>query len=187
MGRTIIFVGTPGAGKSTIIAGINHKFKLVNIGSEMLEIEKKDYGVKDRDDLRKLSAEITKKVRNQVFDKIRKEKQDIIIDTHASIRSGPRFVPGFTIEELQSLNELMTIVYIDAESKDILERRKEDFKRRRDVEDSMDLEEQREVNISMITTYAAIMGIPLYMIKNQQGKLERAIKQANDAVKEMFG
>lgn len=187
MGRIIIFVGTPGAGKSSILKGVTHNgYKLLNIGTEMFNVAKKDYAVQDRDDIRKLSADNIKKIRNTVFDNIRKEPSDIIIDTHASIRSGTRFVPGFTIDEINSLNDVRTIVYVDSTSHDIIARRGADLFRRRDVEDETDLEEQREVNLSLISTASVIIGMPIYIIKNQQGKEDEAIAQANAIVKEIF-
>lgn len=187
MGRIIIFVGTPGAGKSSILKGIKHDgFKLLNIGTEMFEVAKKEYDVSDRDDIRKLGAEAIKNIRNLVFDKIRKDPSDIIIDTHASIRRGTRFVPGFTIDEINSLNDVRTIVYVDSTSRDIIARRNKDLLRRRDVEDETDIEEQREVNLSLLSTASVIIGMPIYIIKNLQGKENEAIVQANAIVKEIF-
>lgn len=187
MGKIIIFVGTPGAGKSSVLKGVKGaQYKLLNIGTEMFNVAKRDYSVADRDDMRKLNSDDIKRIRNTVFDSIRKETANLILDTHASIRSGPRFVPGFTIAELQSLNEIMTIVYVDSSSHDIIARRSKDLMRRRDVEDETDLEEQREVNLSLIGTYAAIIGIPIYIIKNQEGKVAEAIAQANAIVTETF-
>ncbi|MGI0141135.1 MAG: AAA family ATPase [Candidatus Micrarchaeales archaeon] len=186
MGRIIIFMGTPGAGKSSVISGISHNFKLINIGTEMLTIAVKEHGIKDRDDMRKLGAEKIKQIRNKVFDGIRTDKSNIILDTHASVRSGPRFVPGFTVDELQSLNQIETIVYVDASSKEIMARRGKDLTRRRDVEDETDLEEQREINLSLIGTYAAIIGIPIYIIKNNDGHLKQALEQANKIATDIF-
>lgn len=187
MGKIIIFVGTPGAGKSSVLKGVKSaSYKLLNIGTEMFNVAKRDHGLADRDEMRKLSSDEIKRTRNKVFDAIRKETSNLILDTHASIRSGPRFVPGFTIDELQSLNEIMTIVYVDSSSKDIIARRSKDLMRRRDVEDETDLEEQREVNLSLIGTYSAIIGIPIYIIKNKEGKVAEAISQANEIVRSIF-
>ena len=186
MAKVIIFVGTPGAGKSSILKGVHHRHKLVNIGTAMFEIAGKEYKVASRDDMRKLSPEIQYEIRKRVFSALAKEKDDVILDTHASVRSGPRFVPGFTLELLSTLNELRTIVYIDASSKDIMSRRSKDLTRRRDIEDEVDLEEQREINISLISTASATFGIPIHIIKNNEGSLKGAIRQANEIVVEMF-
>ncbi|MDE1850325.1 MAG: AAA family ATPase [Candidatus Micrarchaeota archaeon] len=187
MGRIIIFLGTPGAGKSSILKGINQdNLRIINVGTEMFEIARKQYSVEDRDDVRHLAPEITDKISEIVFAQIVSQKEDVIIDTHASVRSGPRFYPGFTVEKLQKLKGLKTIVYVDASSRDILARRSKDLTRRRDVEDETDLEEQREVNLSFIGTYSVTMGLPIYIIKNNEGHLKQAIEQANKIVSETF-
>ncbi|MDE1761684.1 MAG: AAA family ATPase [Candidatus Micrarchaeota archaeon] len=185
MGRTIVFVGTPGAGKTSILNEVDHDHRLVNIGTEMFNIASKDHNVTNRDQLRKLDAKLQAQIRSKVFEEIRKAKEDIILDTHATIRNGPRFVFGFTMDELKSI-DVRTLVYVDASSKDILKRREHDLSRHRDVEDATDIEEQREVNISLITAYAAVLGIPLYIIKNNSNQLKKAIEQANSIVKETF-
>ncbi len=53
----IIAMGVPGAGKTTVLKGLKGDYKVVNYGDLMLEIEKKEYGIKDRDEMRLLPIE----------------------------------------------------------------------------------------------------------------------------------
>jgi adenylate kinase len=50
----IIVMGVPGAGKTSVLQGLKTDYQVVNYGNLMLEIEKKEFGVKDRDVMRKL-------------------------------------------------------------------------------------------------------------------------------------
>ena len=53
----VIVTGVPGVGKSTVMAAAEeYGYKIVNFGTTMFEEAQKE-GVKDRDDMRKLSIE----------------------------------------------------------------------------------------------------------------------------------
>ncbi|MDE1825164.1 MAG: AAA family ATPase [Candidatus Micrarchaeota archaeon] len=191
MGKIILFVGTPGAGKSTILEGIGSG-KKVNIGTEMFEIARQRYKDKiaNRDDMRRYLTPLQiKELRNDTFEKISRmtDKDDVIIDTHASIRNGNTFVPGFVLYEFDKLKgKIAAIIYIDASPQEILKRRRSDKSRSRDEESKSDVEEQKQINLSYTCAYSAYLGVPVYLMKNNDGKLKEAIKEAGSIVKEHF-
>ena len=191
MGKIILFVGTPGAGKSTILEGVEDCSKL-NIGTEMFELARRQYKGKiaTRDDMRrKLSPLQIRQLRNETFEKISKmaSKANVVIDTHASIRSGNTFVPGFTLSEFDKLKgKVCAIIYVDASPQEILKRRQSDRSRSRDEESELDVQEQKQINLSYTCAYSTYLGVPLYLVKNQDGKLKETLKQTSGIVREHF-
>ena len=134
--KLILVTGTAGAGKSTILANVSKdekKVKVINLGTEMLNIAKEKFKVKDRDEVRLLDDKTTIQLRNDIMQKIIDSKSDAIIDTHASVKQGRRYRPGFSIDELQKIR-ISAIIYIDATSEEILERSKNDGSRQRAYE-----------------------------------------------------
>ncbi len=184
-----IVTGTPGAGKTSIVEKIiqnGGNYTVVSAGTEMLNVAKKEGLVQDRDELRKLSAADIKRLRLAAFKNINEMAGNIIIDTHASVKSGARYVLGFTIEELDALKNLSAFVYIDATAHEILLRRATDNSRNRDIETMDEIDQQREINISLISAYAAHKSVPIYMIRNEQGKLDDAIEKAKVSFGDIF-
>ncbi|MDE1824725.1 MAG: AAA family ATPase, partial [Candidatus Micrarchaeota archaeon] len=131
MTKLIIFTGTPGSGKSTVLSHLQAKgVKVVNMGTEMQAVLAEKGQTLDRDKLRLLSNEDTLKARMKVIKRIIDSKTDSIIETHASIKQGSRYIPGFSMDELKSIR-VTGIIYIDAKSEDILKRRTGDTSRYR--------------------------------------------------------
>src|SRR5208283_2770700 len=131
MTGVVIVTGTPGAGKTTIIGSVANKngYKVVNIGSLMLELAKDEKSVKDRDDLKHVSHKsYYADLRNNAFSKIEGMEGDIIVDTHASVEAEGtgRFIPGLPMESLKIIKNLRGFIYIDAHTDRILERRRMD-------------------------------------------------------------
>ncbi|MCL5427952.1 MAG: AAA family ATPase [Candidatus Marsarchaeota archaeon] len=181
MGKKIIVTGTPGSGKTAILSLL----KGINIISLGTELQRKS-GV-ERDKIRStMSYKDAKAFRKNVLREIDSIKEDIIIDTHTSIKSGDRYIAGFTKEDTASLHDVKGIVYIDATADDILARRAADKSRRRNNETKQEIKEQRGVNISLATFYMQELGVPLYIIKNKQGKIEDAKEDVEKAIKTML-
>lgn len=190
MTKLILVTGTAGAGKSTILAELSKvnggKLKVINLGTEMLEIAKEKFNMTDRDQLRVIDDKTTIAIRNGIMQKIIESKEDAIIDTHASVKQGRRYRPGFSIDELQKIR-ISAIIYIDATSEEILQRSLNDHSRKRAYDTIPEIDEWRSVNISIISTFAVYLNIPIYIIYNQDGSLGKAVDEVNTITKEIVG
>ena len=99
--KKIIMVGIPGVGKSTLVAKIveilksRQKSVSVNSFGTLMFEEAQKIGIKDRDELRKLSMDEQKNLQKKAAEKIAKLEDDlVIIDTHAFIITNAGFYPG---------------------------------------------------------------------------------------------
>jgi adenylate kinase len=188
MTKLILVTGTAGAGKSTILAKVakgERKVKVINLGTEMLTILKEKFKITDRDKIRNLDDKNTILVRNEIMQKIIATKEDAIIDTHASVKQGRRYRPGFSIDELKKIR-ISAIIYIDATSEEILERSATDGSRQRAYETVAEIDEWRSVNISIISTFAVYLNIPIYIIYNQEGKQDEAATEVLKITREII-
>ncbi len=181
----IVVMGTPGAGKSTVIKEFrkrNPKVKVVNFGTVMHEIAKEEFGIKDRDEMRKLNRDQFRLLQSMAVNKILRMGNDLIIDTHASIKTSDGYHPGFPYYVLSKL-PVRQYIYIRAPICDIISRRKRDTTRKRDRESESDLRFHEQINISMVSAYATHSNAPIKFIYNEDGKLEEAIKEFEECVR----
>jgi adenylate kinase len=190
MTKLILFVGTPGAGKSTLLGELaKHKpINTVNLGDVMLQIAREREGIEDREKLGVLPDEQITKDRETAFGKIIGEKVDTIIDTHLTIKYGRRYVPGVTLKELESIR-IKAIIYIDATAKEIWNRRHNDPSKqgRRNIDDTeAEIDEQKAVNLAILSSCAIYLSIPIYIIYNSDGKLSDAEMELDKIIKEHF-
>jgi adenylate kinase len=186
MTKLILVTGTAGAGKSTILSKLGENIKVINLGTEMMDIAKDKFNITDRDKIRTLSDKTTIEIRNAIMQKIIDSKEDAIIDTHASVKQGRRYRPGFSIDELQKIR-ISAIIYIDATSEEVLERSLNDHSRKRAYDTLAEIDEWRSVNISIISTFAVYLNIPIYIIYNQEGKQDEAAAEVGRITKEIIG
>ncbi|VVC03671.1 Adenylate kinase [Candidatus Bilamarchaeum dharawalense] len=167
----IIVMGLPGAGKSTVLKGLKTDYRILNYGDLMLEIEKEHFGVKDRDDMRKLPIEKQKKAQKMVYEKLAKEHGKVILDTHCSVSTPTGFFPGLPFDYLKLL-KVDALVLVTADPKEVAERRATDPTRKRD-DDDIFLHDS--LNRGYLAAYSAFTGAPAVVIFNRQGKLEEAV------------
>lgn len=167
----IIAMGVPGAGKTTVLKGLKTDYRIVNYGDLMLEIEKKEYGIKDRDDMRKLPIEKQKHAQMLVAQALAKMPAKTILDTHCSIATPKGYYPGVPFEFLK-LWKVEMLVYVTADVKEIIARRQSDPTRIRDTDD---IALHDDMNKSFLAAYSAFSGAPAVVIYNNQGKLEEAV------------
>ena len=189
MTKLILVTGTAGAGKSTILAGLSEmnedKLKVINLGTEMLKIAREKFNIIDRDKVRTLDDATTISIRNSIMQEIIESKEDAIIDTHASVKQGRRYRPGFSIAELQKIR-ISAIIYIDATSEEVLARSMRDSGRKREYESSAEIDEWRTVNLAIISSFAVSLNIPIYIIYNQEGKQSQAAAEIDRITKEII-
>ncbi len=182
MGKKIIITGTPGCGKTTLISKLKG-VRVFNMGTEIMKHAPK--GV-TRDGLRTLNKNELKEMSFKVFKDLNNIKENIIIDTHTSVKSGNRYVPGFSKEELGMLKSVTAIIYLDAPAVEILLRRISDNTRKRENETAESIDEQRDVNIALASYYAQELDAALYIIENRHNMVEQAVKEVQSAIKEAF-
>ena len=190
MPKKILLTGTPGAGKSTILALYNKKNKSVsitNLGTVMMKAAKEEHkNIKSRDRLRYMSDSDIIEVREKALSMIMSDRKNSIIDTHSSVKQGRRYVPGFSMKELGKL-EIDAIIYVDASSDDIIRRRMLDSSRKREIEGPLEIDEQRSINLAIISTIALHLNIPIYILYNREGTAKEAAQQVKEIAKEVFG
>jgi len=167
----IIVMGLPGAGKTTVLKGVKSGHRILNYGDLMFEIEKEKYGIKDRDEMRKLPVEEQKEVQKLVAQKLSHEKGKIILDTHCSVSTPAGYYPGLPFDFLKGL-DVDALVLITADPKEVEARRAQDPTRKRDVDD---VALHDALNKAFLAAYSAFTGAPAVVITNRQGKLEDAV------------
>ncbi len=188
MTKLILLVGTPGAGKSTVIGAISKgtKISVINLGDVLLQIAKERTGLTDREKLGVRGEDEIKADRELAFRKIIEKKQDSIIDTHLTIKFGRRYIPGVTIGELEHIR-IKAIIYIDATAKEIWSRRHRDTSKpgRRNMNDTeAEIDEQRNINLAILSSCAIYLSIPIYIIYNSEGKQSEAVAELSRIIKE---
>ncbi len=180
-GRRVIITGVPGVGKTTVVnealqkinqEGIN--YESLNFGTFMFELAQKEGIVSDRDEMRKLDRGEQKRLQKMAAKEISKRPGNIIIDTHASIRTPKGFLPGLPEWVLA---ELMpdTVVLVETDEDQILLRRMGDETRVRDMEGARSISEHQQFNRSIAAAYAMVTGCSVKIVVNPDFLLERAV------------
>ncbi len=181
-----IIMGVPGAGKSTVINKFKEKnegWEVVNYGTLMFEIAKK-FGINDRDEMRKADINLQKKIQKEVgeeLSKISREKEKLILDTHASIKTKKGYMPGLPESLLKGM-KVNGIILITADAEEIDKRRKKDKSRERDSESIEEIKKHELINIAMCSNYAVISSCPFSIIRNKEGLLEESVKKLEDVL-----
>jgi adenylate kinase len=173
----IIVMGTPGAGKSTVLSEAikqRPKWELVNYGDLMLAIAIKNKLANSRDELRKLSIANQKKIQSDVAARLSKMTGNVILDTHCSINTPTGYYPGLPHTLLSKL-KVDALVLVGAPMGQILTRRRADTSRVRDEQTEEMLAEHVRINEGMLSAYAILSGAPATVIQNHDGKLHESV------------
>jgi adenylate kinase len=145
----IVVVAPPGSGKTTIMNFVRQRLpdvKIINFGDVMFEIAKQRFGIQHRDEMRKkIPVEEYRKIQEEAAEYIASLSGDVLIDTHASIKIGGGYYPGLPDRIISKLKPDV-ILLLEYDPKDILERRKKDPERFRDVESEEEVEMQQQAN-----------------------------------------
>ncbi|HEU05165.1 MAG TPA: adenylate kinase [Nitrosopumilus sp.] len=186
--KKIVIVGIPGVGKTTIVTKVfkilnskNKSVSVVSFGNLMFE-EALKYGIKDRDDLRKLSISQQQDLQKRAAERIAKLNDNvIIIDTHAFITTPAGFYPGmpdYVIKIIKPSN----FISISARPEVIFNRRKQDETRLRDVVSIDLIKKELAVQDAMLSSCSVLSGSPLKTILNDEGKVEEAAMNVIKAI-----
>jgi adenylate kinase len=162
----VVISGIPGVGKSTVLDMVSKKsqYEIVNFGSLMFDMAR-DLGiVKTRDEIRKLDVDTQKNLQKKASNQLGK-MDNIIIDTHMSIKSPAGYLPGLPA---WVLSELMISAYFIIEStpEEIKNRRAKDPTRSRDEDTIKDIDEHQQVNRYYAAAYSVYSGATIKYIYN---------------------
>lgn len=178
--KTVIIVGVPGVGKSTIISNatttLQKKGTTLNtvvFGSVMFE-EAKKLGINDRDQIRKQTIDLQHRLQNMTADHISSLNDSIVVvDTHLFIKTQSGYYPGLPMNLILKLNP-ERLILITANSEEILNRRKNDSTRTRDLISVDEIKRDIEVSLSMISSLSILTGAPFEIIYNHDNMIDSA-------------
>jgi adenylate kinase len=175
-----IVVGIAGVGKSTVISKAaellsqkNIKATIIVFGTLMFE-ESKKMGLKNRDEMRKLSIEDQHLLQDKAAKKIAQMNEEIlIIDTHMFINTAEGYYPGIPSRLLEILKPSYLIM-IAADPAEIVRRRTTDNTRDRDIVSLENIRNELEISKAMVATSSVLTGSPFILIANDNGMIDNA-------------
>jgi adenylate kinase len=181
--KTVIVVGVPGVGKSTIINNATETLqkkgtsvKTVVFGSVMFE-EAKKLGIHDRDELRKQTISVQQKLQNMAAENISNLNDSIVfVDTHLFIKTQSGYYPGLPMNLILKMDP-QRLILVTADSDEILNRRKKDTTRTRDLISDDEINRDIQVSISMISSLSILTGAPFEIIYNHDDMIASATSQ----------
>ena len=179
--KRVIIVGIPGVGKTSVISLAakmlnqkGYKTAVVVFGTAMFE-EAKEMGVNDRDELRKLSIDMQRRLQNMTAKRLAEMKDTIvIIDTHIFINTIEGYYPGLPMRLLDIIKPTH-IVMVAAEPEEIVNRRKSDISRHRDIISAKDVQGELDISKVMVASYSILTGSPFIIILNNDNKIDEAV------------
>ncbi len=176
----IIVTGVPGVGKTSVMEGVAsaQSLPIVNYGSVMFEQAKAEGRVASRDDMRKLPADVQRKVQAQAGRKIG-AMEKAIIDTHCLIKTPEGYLPGIPMAVL-TLIAPQVVVLVEAPSAQILGRRAKDASRTRDPDTVEAIEEHQRLNRAAAAAMGVISGSTVKIVPNLDGGLEEAVRRFSE-------
>ena len=186
--KKVVVVGIPGVGKTTVVSKVVEKLNTLNksvsvhsFGTVMFE-EAKENGLKDRDDLRKLTVDEQKNLQKKAAEKIAEHQENIvIIDTHAFISTKEGYYPGLPHYVIQILKPTHFIA-VSAKPDEIYNRRTNDDTRDRDIISIGSIKEELDVQDAMLSSCSVLSGSPMKVVLNTEGKVEVAADSIINAI-----
>lgn len=178
--KTVIIVGVPGVGKSTIISNATSMLlrkgtplSRVDFGSVMFE-EAKKLGINNRDQIRKLTVDVQQRLQNMAADHITSLNDLlVVVDTHLFIKTQSGYYPGLPMNLILKLNP-ERLILITASREEILNRRKNDSTRTRDLISDDEIKRDIEISLSMISSLSILTGAPFEIIHNHDNMIDSA-------------
>jgi adenylate kinase len=188
-GKKVIITGVPGVGKTTVINEALKKLKSegieyqsINFGSFMFEVAKTGNIVKDRDQMRTLDRAVQKQLQQRAGQEIAKVSGNVLIDTHASVKTPKGYLAGLPEWVLREIMPDI-IVLVETDDDQILMRRLTDDTRSRDKEGSRSIGEHQQFNRSIAAAYAMMTGCTIKIITNADFLLERSAGELADVLR----
>jgi adenylate kinase len=188
-GRKVIITGVPGVGKTTVVNEALKKLKSegveyqsINFGSFMFDVAKKDNVVQDRDQMRTLDRAVQKRLQQRAAQEIAKVTGNVLIDTHASVKTPKGYLAGLPEWVLREIMPDI-IVLVETDDDQVLMRRLTDDTRARDKEGSRAIGEHQQFNRSIAAAYAMMTGCTVKMVTNADFLLERSSSELADVLR----
>lgn len=177
--KRAIIVGIPGVGKTTLITRaaemLNQKRKttVVIFGTIMFE-EAKKMGLKNRDEMRRMTVEDQRRLQDLAAQRITEMKDDIVlIDTHLFINTEEGYYPGLPMR-LLNIMKPTNMVMVAADPREIAERRKSDQTRQRDIASAENIQKELDISRVMVASCSILTGAPFAIIMNNDGQMSEA-------------
>ena len=179
----VVVVGVPGVGKTTVITQAAERLnqlgsntQVMVFGSLMLD-EAKKMGIRDRDEMRKLSVTTQRQLQEMAAKRISAVRIDnLIIDTHLFINTSEGRYPGMPRNLLDILSPTH-LVLISADPEEIFARRMQDETRNRDLISIDSIKNDLDVATIMVATSSVLTGAPFKIIFNHKDKLQDAVNE----------
>ncbi|MCC2648494.1 MAG: adkA [Nitrososphaeraceae archaeon] len=171
--KRVVVVGIPGVGKTTVISKtaeiLNQRgtqTAVVVFGTMMFE-EATKLGINNRDEMRRQSIEVQRHMQNLAARRIADLKDNIVIvDTHLFINTNEGYYPGLPLHLLEVIKPT-NIVMVAADPEEIVNRRRIDETRDRDIESVEDIQYQLDISKVMVATCSVLTGCPFIIIINE--------------------
>jgi len=172
-----VVMGIPGVGKTTVLNAAADKadVEIVNFGTVMFEEARKKDIVQDRDQMRKLPGEVQRELQKNAAAAIRLRAREgnLIVDTHASIKTPKGYLPGMPEAVVRALDP-DSFVLVEVDEQEIYDRRNKDASRVRDDDTLEAIAEHQMINRCFVSTYAELANAMVLIVKNEAGKAEEA-------------
>lgn len=154
------------------------KYTIVSFGTEMLSLCQEAGLVRNRDEMRDLSADLQEEMQWRATKRIAERPENILLDTHCAIKTGSgSYLPGLTPRMLERLSP-KAIILVDAHEAEIRGRRKLDKSRPlRTIESYEDIGEHKVINRAYAAAFSARSGCLLRIIQNNTGEFDRAVEE----------
>ncbi|MFO7794276.1 MAG: adenylate kinase [Candidatus Nanohaloarchaea archaeon] len=182
-----IIVGLSGVGKGTVLEEAmllsDQDYEIVNYGDKMMETAK-EHGVNSRDEMKELDVETYKQIQSEAAEKIFEiaEDNEVIVDTHATIKSPHGYIPGLPKWSVEQLDP-DKIIMLTAKPEEIWGRVKDDDDRDREHDSPGSIAEYQHVAREMASADCVLTGAYLKIIENPDGKAEKAAEELVDTLK----
>ena len=180
--KRVIIGGIPGVGKTSVISSavksLNEKgknAKVVVFGTEMFEEAKRTAGIKNRDELRKLSVKDQRRLQDMTARRIAEMQESIVIvDTHIFVRTGEGYYyPGLPMRLLEIIKPTSFVIIV-ADAAEIVNRRKRDITRARDDISTEQVQYEIDISKLIVATCSVLTGAPFIIIANNDNKMDEA-------------
>ena len=176
--KRVVVVGIPGVGKTTVISRtaeiLNQRgiqTAVVVFGTMMFE-EATKLGINNRDEMRRQSIEVQRHMQNLAARRIADLKDNIVIvDTHLFINTNEGYYPGLPLHLLEVIKPT-NIVMVAADPEEIVNRRRIDETRDRDIESVENIQYQLDLSKVMVATCSVLTGCPFIIIMNSNNKID---------------